>query len=408
MEFKLKDIAEFNTKSLNNKTMPSIIHYLDTSNITNGIIDEIVTLDVKHDKIPSRARRIVEMDDIIYSTVRPNQKHFGFITKELDYITVSTGFTVIKANKKYVTPYFLFCYLTTDLVTKTLQGIAENSTTAYPSIKPSDLGNLVINLPPMKIQEYISSLILNIDLKIQNNIKCLDNLEQQSQAIFKQWFIDFEFPNDEEKPYKSNGGEMKESELGEIPNTWNIKNLSHIAEIIMGQSPKSDTYNNKKIGLPLLNGATDFRNCSLSPSKFTSDAKKIGVRGDFVFGVRATIGLVTELDGTYAIGRGSGIAKSLHPEQKEYLYGVLNKAFNEFQYTASGSVYLNISKNDLLNFKICQPPFDIIKKYHQVVNSMMIQKENLKKQNQNLIQLRDILLPKLLSGEIEIPIELEV
>lgn len=276
------------------------------------------------------------------------------------------------------------------------------------NISPQQIYSVEITLPPLHVQNKIASFIGALEDKMQINYQTIFNLEQLSQTLFKRWFIDFEFPNEKGQPYKSSGGEMIESELGDIPKNWVVNSLSNIAEIVMGQSPKSDTYNNEKIGLPLLNGATDFRNRMLSPSKYTSDAKKIGCQGDYVFGVRATIGLVTELDDTYAIGRGSGIAKALYPEQKEYLYEILNKAFDEFQYTASGSVYLNISKNDLMYLKICQPPFDIFKKYHLSVNTIIIQKENLKRQNKNLIQLRDTLLPKLLSGEIEIPDELEV
>lgn len=408
MEFKLKDIAEFNTTSLSKKNMPTVINYLDTSNITNGIIDEIVSLNTEYDKVPSRARRRVAENDIIYSTVRPNQKHFGFITKNLAHITVSTGFTVIKANKEFVNPYYLYSYLTTDRVTNLLQGIAENSTTAYPSIKPSDIGDLLIELPSLNVQEYIVNLIFNINLKLKTNLNIISNLEKLSQTLFKNWFIDFEFPNEEGKPYKSSGGEMLESELGEIPVNWKVTTISDISKITMGQSPKSDTYNTDKIGLPLLNGAADFKNCNLSPNKYTSDPKKTGNKGDYVFGVRATIGLVTELDNTYAIGRGTGIATPLNSSLKEFVYETLKKAFNEFKYTASGSVYLNISKNDLNDFKLVKPTDKLIEKYHSHMKGILTQKQNLIQENITLKNLRDTLLPKLLSGEIEIPDELEV
>lgn len=244
MEFKLKDIAEFNTTSLSKKNMPTVINYLDTSNITSGIINEIVAFNTEYDKVPSRARRRVAENDIIYSTVRPNQKHFGFITKDLAHITVSTGFTVIKANKQFVNPYYLYSYLTTDRVTNLLQGIAENSTTAYPSIKPSDIGALSIELPSLNVQEYIVNLIFNINLKLKTNQNIISNLEQLSQTIFKQWFIDFEFPNEEGKPYKSTGGEMVESELGEIPKGWCVSEIDNLGTIIGGGTPskKYDEY----------------------------------------------------------------------------------------------------------------------------------------------------------------------
>lgn len=307
----------------------------------------------------------------------------------------------IDIDNKYL--YYLF---TSPIIKRQIEEKVTGSTQKTISLK--SINEFSIPIPTLKHQRKIGETLFNIDLKIETNKKLISLLEDISQNLFKHWFIDFEFPNEEGKPYKSSGGEMVESELGEIPKGWFIDNLSNIADIVMGQSPKSDTYNNDNIGLPLLNGAADFKNCNLSPNKYTSDAKKVGHKGDFVFGVRATIGLVTELDDTYAIGRGAGIAKSLTKEAKEYLYGVLNKAFNEFQYTASGSVYLNISKNDLKDYKICRPSNNIIKKYHSAIKAIMIQKENLIQEDKNLTQLRDTLLPKLLSGEIEIPDDLEV
>ncbi|MCB7069918.1 restriction endonuclease subunit S [Caldibacillus sp. 210928-DFI.2.22] len=267
---------------------------------------------------------------------------------------------------------------------------------------------LTAKIPNIKEQKAIANILSTLDEKIETNNKINKKLEEMAQALFKHWFVDFEFPNENGEPYKSSGGEMVESELGEIPKGWKVDKLSSIAEIIMGQSPKSDTYNTDKIGLPLLNGATDFQNKNLSPSKYTSDPKKVGEKGDFVFGVRATIGLVTELDDRYAIGRGSGIARAFDNMYKEFLYEILNIAFSNFQYTASGSVYLNVSKNDLEDYKLVIPDINILRRYHKITKSILNQKENLKRENAVLEKLRDTLLPKLMSGEIRVPLDDEV
>ncbi|MBP0723935.1 restriction endonuclease subunit S [Bacillus sp. RG28] len=319
----------------------------------------------------------------------------------------STEFFVVRAIEGKGDPQFIYYLMRhpkiREVTIKSMTGTSGRQRAQKEAILEYSMA-----LPNIKDQKKIGYFLSLYDSKIEVNKEIINILKQLSQTLFKHWFIDFEFPNEKGQPYKSSGGEMVQSELGEIPKAWSVDSLSSIADIVMGQSPKSDTYNNENIGLPLLNGAADFKNCNLSPNKYTSDAKKIGNKGDFVFGVRATIGLVTELDDTYAIGRGAGIARSLTREAKEYLYEVLNKAFNEFQYTASGSVYLNISKNDLKDYKICKPSNNIVKRYHSAVRAIMIQKENLIQENKNLTQLRDTLLPKLLSGEIEIPDELEV
>src|SRR5699024_2150592 len=158
MEFKLKTLAQINQKSLKKATFPEYIVYLDTKNLTNGKFEELVYFNKSKDKIPSRARRIVQKNDILISTVRPNQKHYGFITKDKENYIVSTGFAVITPDETKVNPYFLYKYLTLDSITNYLQNIAENSTSAYPAIKPSVLRQFSIILPDKPIQEYISKL----------------------------------------------------------------------------------------------------------------------------------------------------------------------------------------------------------------------------------------------------------
>lgn len=315
--------------------------------------------------------------------------------------TVDTLF-YSEINESKALPLYLYYYLSQ------IDFNYYNEGTTIPSLRTETLNKIEIYLPNIKVQKKIVDFLLNIDGKIELNSKIILNLEQISQTLFKHWFIDFEFPNEEGKPYKSSEGEMVESELGEIPVNWKAATISDISKITMGQSPKSDTYNTDKIGLPLLNGAADFKNCNLSPNKYTSDPKKTGNKGDYVFGVRATIGLVTELDNTYAIGRGAGIATPLNSSLKEFVYETLKKAFNEFKYTASGSVYLNISKNDLNDFKLVKPTDKLIEKYHSHMKGILTQKQNLIQENITLKNLRDTLLPKLLSGEIEIPDNLEV
>lgn len=217
MEFKLKDIAHINQETLKKDSFPNNFLYLDTKNLTSGKFGELVYFDTKKDKVPSRARRIVKENDILISTVRPNQRHYGFITKDQESYIVSTGFAVITPDETKVNPYFLYKFLTLENITNYLQSIAENSTSAYPAIKPSVLSELSIILPDKTIQGYISKLLRSLDDKVNLNEQIIANLEELSQTLFKRWFVDFEFPDEDGNPYKSSGGEMVDSELGEIP-----------------------------------------------------------------------------------------------------------------------------------------------------------------------------------------------
>ena len=332
----------------------------------------------------------------------------GYTRGQTSFLKIDTyinqSLIAISVNKDKVHPLYLFYNLISRYAE--LRQISDSSSTRG-SINTKMIKNLNIMIPEKSHQNRIVYLINSIDEKIEINKKIIANLEELSQTLFKRWFVDFEFPDENSNPYKSSGGEMINSKLGEIPSDWKVGVLSDMTEIIMGQSPKSDTYNNNKVGLPLLNGASDFKNRNIKPTKYTSDPKKIGHNLDYVFGVRATIGLVTELDGEYAIGRGAGLSKN-NEENREFIYEILNQAFTYFERIGSGSVYINISSKDLKQYKLIIPSKQVLMKYHYQLEPIFSELHNRKKQITSLTNLRDTLLPKLMSGEIELPDDIEV
>lgn len=329
------------------------------------------------------------------------------INEDLDFSNLTENAVKISSNdNRFLLTEYLYYYL------KSPQGQHEINIRTVGSTQPKlaikRIRDIPIPIVNISEQQTIVSILKNIDGKMKVNQEIIANLEELSQTLFKRWFVDFEFPDEEGNPYKSNGGKFVNSELGQIPIGWNIRELKDIAHIVMGQSPKSDTYNYEKEGLPLINGATDFNHGIINPTKYTTDPKKVGSQNDYIFGVRATIGRVTELDSEYAIGRGAGIASPINEFYREFLYQILNKAFKEFSNTASGSVYLNVSRNDLNSYNIIIPTDDILRAFHSLTNSYLKDISLLKLENKNLTELRDTLLPKLMSGEIELPDELEV
>ncbi len=180
MSYKLGDICKTNLSSYSKSDKWTFVNYLDTGSITENKINEIQYINLKNEKLPSRAKRKVEIDDIIYSTVRPNQLHYGII-KQIPYnFLVSTGFITIKINKSIASPKYIFYYLTQNEITEHLSAIAEQSTSAYPSIKASDIENLEINLLPLETQKKIASILSALDNKIELNNKINENLEMQA------------------------------------------------------------------------------------------------------------------------------------------------------------------------------------------------------------------------------------
>lgn len=147
------------------------VNYLDTGNITENRISDIQHIVIGQDTLPSRARRKVAVDDILYSTVRPNQRHYGIVKEVLPNMLVSTGFAVITSDKVKADADFLYYYLSQNDIVDSLQAIGEQSVSAYPSIKPSDIENLELLLPSFPEQVEIGRTLRVLDDKIANNSK---------------------------------------------------------------------------------------------------------------------------------------------------------------------------------------------------------------------------------------------
>lgn len=173
---KIGDICDLNADSYSTKDNWQQIKYLETGAITNNIIEELKTIYPNTEKLPSRAQRKVQRGDIVYSMVRPNQRHYGIIKNDIRNLLVSTGFTVISVNKQMAIPYYVYLYLTQDKIIDRLQSIAEQSTSAYPSIKPSDIEQIEVDFPSIEKQEKIVAILSALDDKIEVNRAVNKNL----------------------------------------------------------------------------------------------------------------------------------------------------------------------------------------------------------------------------------------
>ncbi|MFA4975444.1 MAG: restriction endonuclease subunit S [Candidatus Paceibacterota bacterium] len=223
---RLGDLVLINQSSITNGFSYREIEYIDTASVTRNHFDRPQILNIN--EAPSRAKRLLKDGDTILSTVRPSLCHYGFIKNPKPNTVASTGFAVL--TPKNIDPFYLYSYLTQDSITTTLSSIAEATTTTFPAFRPEVLSEMEIDVPDLPTQKKIADILSAYDSKIENNNKIIKNLEATAQTIFNEWFVNFRFPGYEKV-------KMVESEMGEIPEGWEIFNLKDIFTFVKGKKP---------------------------------------------------------------------------------------------------------------------------------------------------------------------------
>lgn len=269
--------------------------------------------------------------------------------------------------------------------------------------------NQKINLPPLPEQKAIAHILSTLDEKIEVNNQINKTLENIAQTIFKQWFVDFEFPNGAGEPYKSSGGEMVESELGMIPKGWEVKSLDDVADFLNGLAMQKYPPINDKDSFPVLKikelrqGFTDD-NSDICSNMI--DEKYVINDGDLIFSWSGSLMV------DFWCGEKCGL--------NQHLFKVTSEKYNKWFYYLWTKHHLNkfieiakskattmghIKRKDLTDSKVIVPAN---KEFHKIENIVQPIIENMiykNIENKKLIKLRDSLLPKLMSGEIRVPIE---
>ena len=400
-EVKLGDLVD--SISQRHKFDKEKIVLVNTSDVIEGVV--LNHQYVKNENLKGQFKKSFRKNDILYSEIRPKNKRFAYVNFDSEDYVASTKLMVLRKKDENITSEFLYQILKSEDLINALQAIAESRSGTFPQITYNELSRTIVSLPPLPEQKAIAHILSTLDEKIEVNNQINKTLENIAQTIFKQWFVDFEFPNGAKEPYKSSGGEMVESELGMIPKGWEIVQLQDLANITMGLSPKSESYNTDFIGTPLLNGAADFSDGLIKALKYTTKPTRLCKKNDLVFCIRATIGNITFADKEYCLGRG---VAAITPKNESYIgliYYNLKLAMDKLKANATGSVILGLSKPDISNLKIILSGSETISKYSDISKAILDKKHLIQFENKKLKELRDSLLPKLMSGEIRVPIE---
>lgn len=284
---------------------------------------------------------------------------------------------------------FLYYYLGQEKIKFELANVATGSANQA-NISPNNIRALLIPCPPLDKQQRIASILSAYDDLIENNQKQIKLLEEAAQRLYKEWFVDLRFP----------GYENVEIIDG-LPSGWEWKRLDEIADVIMGQSPKSEFYNNNFEGLPFHQGVGSYGNRYVKDDVYSSVKTKVAEAGSVLFSVRAPVGRLNITRNKIVIGRGLSAMNHKNGYQS-YLFYMLKERFFKEDLMGNGSVYASISKDELLSIKFCVPSEVLLKRFNNIVCEFDRKILVIDEQISKLQELRDRLLPKLMSGEVEV------
>ena len=364
----------------------NMVTLINTSDVLEGRV-------LNHERVPNsnlkgQFKKTFQRDDILYSEIRPQNRRFAYVDfSPIDYIA-STKLMVIRAKKDVVSPKYLYYFLKNSSTVAELQLLAETRSGTFPQITFSEVANLTIPVPSVAVQEVIVQTMQCLEDKITCNEQINDNLEQQAQSYFQELFVDNADPE------------------------WTTGTISDLGTVVGGSTPskaKPEYYTESGIAW------ITPKDLSINKSKFVShgenDITELGLKnssaaimpeGTVLFSSRAPIGYIAIAAGEVTTNQGF---KSVVPKPEigtPFVYFFLKNTLPVIEGIASGSTFKEVSGSTMKNVPAVIPDAETLAKFSDFCAPIFAQQRILEEQNQSLATLRDNLLPKLMSGEIDV------
>lgn len=293
---------------------------------------------------------------------------------------------------------FLYYYLRQNNITHHLASTANGS--VQRNLTNGHIAGLKLLLPSLPEQRAIAAVLSSIDEKIEllrNQNKTLESIAQQ---LFREWFVEFNFPNANGEPYKKSGGKMVNGELGEMPEGWRTGKFADEVEIVMGQSPSGSSYNESGDGMIFFQGRAEFSDRFPITRLYTTEPKKIAEQHDVLISVRAPVGDINVASEQCCIGRGLAAVRGKH---MSYTLHRAKSLKNEFdKYNAEGTVFGAINKAGMENIAVVIPAEEVVFMFETMVSVLDEKYYKNFLQIQNLTSIREFLLPRMMTGEVRV------
>lgn len=301
----------------------------------------------------------------------------------------STEYLVFRPKNKSIDNLYLYYFMKTEFIKQSMINSMVGAT-GRQRVNNDVFKNIEVNFPDKEKQIKVGEILSAYDDLIENNQKQIKLLEEAAQRLYKEWFVDLRFPGYETTPI-----------VDGVPEGWEKKNLSDIAEVVMGQSPKSEFYNKNNEGLPFHQGVANFGERFVLDDIYTTSFNRTAEVNSILFSVRAPVGRINITKNKIAIGR--GLAAINHKESyQSFLFYLLKERFFKDNLLGNGSIFASVSKDELLTQKFMIPSECLVKKYNQITENIDLKIYSLDTQIKMLVEARDRLLPKLMNGELEV------
>lgn len=373
---------------------------LSPKNIINGELNLEQCTYIKWDKYYESPEIMINPNEIVITKTGSSVGRTTFVRRVVHPMTLNPQLVVLKNISENAE--FLSYYIKSALFQSVLKSIVVGS--AIPTLSQKNLANLMINVPKeFEDQRRIASILSSLDRKIELNNKINADLEEMAQAIFKNWFVDFE-------PFKN--GKFVDSELGMIPEGWKVGRLDEIADVVGGSTPskaKPEYYTQKGIAWltpkDLSNHPAVYTSkgeIDITEEGYNSTSTKLMPKGTILFTSRAPIGYISIAQNYICTNQGF---KSLVPKKAGtcFLYCFLKYVTPEIENKSTGSTFKEASGALMKSLQVIMPDQKVFEEFEEIVSPLFARIESLEKENSRLSLLRDTLLPRLMSGELEVP-----
>lgn len=349
----------------------------------------------------------LKVNDILIVVRGNGVGKIGFV-KDDNYegANLNAQLAFLRPNSEKIDPYYLYYLLSSAKYQKLIANFASGS--AQPQLTLKNLGMIEIEYPSIRTQREIGIFGDLLDSKIELNNQMIDTLEEMASTLFKRWFVDFEFPDENGNPYKSSGGKMIDSELGEIPEEWEISSIDEISKnIVTGKTPSTKKVEFYGGNIPFIT-IPDMHNKTFiveSERYLTEEGKvenKILPPNSICVSCIATPGLV--------------VFNSIESQTNQQINSIVPHGLDKYwlflnlkskkqlirDLGSGGSTTLNLNKTQFGRIQLISPQNEVKEKFNVVVKPLFDLILGKLRENVTLVDSRDSLLPKLLSGELEV------